>query len=408
MAYFPVGLRRGRGRARHPGAAADRRARSWTPASSPWCAQARRARRRHAARATPTPPSSSSSRARDDAELDEKFAVLRRHLDGDRRPEPGAGDDAAETEHLWRVRKSAVALMQRMPGRAPAAALHRGHLPCIPPRCRPASTSCRSSSTARESTPSWSGHVGDGNIHTRPVLDPKDPVDRVIMQRIYDEVTAYVLSVRGTMAGEHGDGLVHTPRLQEMYGEEIYTLFTRIKNAFDPRGVLNPGKKVGPQEPRHTLFGDVRYAAGYRTLPQSTMLHFPAAGLRERDRALPRLRGLQEHRRHHHVPRLQGHPPGARLAARQGQPAAGHHHRRARARRASTGRTPTKAVTDYCIECGMCAVECPSRVEHPQADAGGQEQVPGRAPGGAGRDDARPRRDGVAARFPRRPAGQPR
>ena len=84
------------------------------------------------------------------------------------------------------------------------------------------------------------GHVGDGNIHTRPVLDPKDPADRRIMQRIYDEVSAYVLSVRGTMAGEHGDGLVHTPRLQEMYGEEIYTLFTRIKNAFDPQNVTQP------------------------------------------------------------------------------------------------------------------------------------------------------------------------
>ena len=80
------------------------------------------------------------------------------------------------------------------------------------------------------------------------------------------------------MSGEHGDGLVHTPRLQEMYGEEIYALFTRIKNAFDPQGVMNPGKKVGPQEPAGTLFRDVRYGPGYRTLPQKPLLHFPDRG----------------------------------------------------------------------------------------------------------------------------------
>jgi FAD/FMN-containing dehydrogenase len=53
------------------------------------------------------------------------------------------------------------------------------------------------------------GHMGDGNLHTRPFWIPKTNDSRVV-QRIYDEASAYVLSVRGTMSGEHGDGLVHT------------------------------------------------------------------------------------------------------------------------------------------------------------------------------------------------------
>jgi FAD/FMN-containing dehydrogenase/Fe-S oxidoreductase len=307
--------------------------------------------------------------AADEAELDDKFATLRRHLDGTDASGVAAlslvrAANAAETEHLWRVRKSAVALMQRMPGvRQPLPFIEDI---CVHPTEMPACVNFLQTLFDREGVDAvMVGHMGDGNIHTRPVLDPKDPVDRVSMQRIYDEVTAYVLSVRGTMAGEHGDGLVHTPRLQEMYGEEIYTLFTRIKNAFDPQGVLNPGKKVGPQEPRHTLFGAVRYPAGYRTLPQSTLLHFPPRGY---ENEIERCHGCavckstvvttmcpvyKATRKEHASPRAKANllrgiiTGGIELNDVYGSEL-------------------MKAVTDYCIECGMCAVECPSRVDIPK------------------------------------------
>ena len=301
----------------------------------------------------------------DEAELDERFATLRTHLDGTAAISLVRAANAAETEHLWRVRKSAVALMQRMPG-------PRQPLPFIEditvhPTEMPACVNFLQTLFDREGVDAvMVGHMGDGNIHTRPVLDPKDPVDRVAMQRIYDEVTAYVLGVRGTMAGEHGDGLVHTPRLREMYGEEIYTLFTRIKNAFDPRGVLNPGKKVGEQNQRHTLFGAVRYPAGYRTLPQYTLLHFAAP--RGYESEIERCHGCavckstvvttmcpvyKATRKEHASPRAKANllrgiiTGGIELHDVYGSEL-------------------TKAVTDYCIECGMCAVECPSRVNIPK------------------------------------------
>ena len=81
------------------------------------------------------------------------------------------------------------------------------------------------------------GHAGDGNIHTRPILDLKNAADLRTMQRLYDEVSGYVRGIRGTMSGEHGDGLLRTPYVRQIYGDEIYSLSLSVKNAFDPEGL---------------------------------------------------------------------------------------------------------------------------------------------------------------------------
>ena len=110
----------------------------------------------------------------DDAELDEKFAVLRRHLDSTAALRMVRATTAAETEHLWRVRKSAVALMQRKPG-------PRQPLPFIEditvhPTELPASVDFLQKLFDREGVEAvMVGHVGDGNIHTRPVLESQGP-----------------------------------------------------------------------------------------------------------------------------------------------------------------------------------------------------------------------------------------
>jgi len=309
----------------------------------------------------------------DDAELDEKFSVLERHLKSTNALHMKRAASAAETEHLWRVRKSAVALMQRMPGA-------RQPLPfiediCVHPTEMPACVDFLQKLFDREGVQAvMVGHMGDGNIHTRPVLDPKDPADRLSMQRIYDDVSSYVLGVRGTMAGEHGDGLIHTPRLTEMYGEEIYDLFARIKNAFDPQNILNPGKKVGTQERSHPLYRDVRYGDEYRTLPQTPILHFAPKGY---EGEIERCHGCgvcksgpattmcpvyKATRREHASPRAKANLLRAVITGEL-QPSS----------ESSWGDADTvygdgalRAVTDYCIECGMCAVECPSRVNIPK------------------------------------------
>lgn len=89
------------------------------------------------------------------------------------------------------------------------------------------------------------GHVGDGNFHIIPLVDiTNDSVRRAIPQ-IAKEVYDLVLKYRGSISGEHNDGLVRTPYLEQMYGESIYALFKKTKEIFDPKDIFNPRKKIG-------------------------------------------------------------------------------------------------------------------------------------------------------------------
>ena len=54
-----------------------------------------------------------------------------------------------------------------------------------------------------------------------------------------------MLSYRGSITGEHNDGLVRTPYVEQMFGEKMYVLFEQVKKIFDPLDIFNPGKKVG-------------------------------------------------------------------------------------------------------------------------------------------------------------------
>ena len=89
------------------------------------------------------------------------------------------------------------------------------------------------------------GHVGDGNFHIIPLMKLGD-VDspRKIIKDLGKEVYDLVFEYKGSMTGEHNDGLVRGPYLEQMYGSEVYQLFLKTKNIFDPLNIFNPGKKV--------------------------------------------------------------------------------------------------------------------------------------------------------------------
>jgi len=89
------------------------------------------------------------------------------------------------------------------------------------------------------------GHVGNGNFHIIPLMDFKDPKSREIIAKLSDEVYDLVLQYKGSITAEHNDGLIRTPYLKQMYGAEIYGLFEKTKNIFDPQNIFNPRKKVG-------------------------------------------------------------------------------------------------------------------------------------------------------------------
>ena len=89
------------------------------------------------------------------------------------------------------------------------------------------------------------GHVGDGNFHIIPLMDLSLPRSKEIIETLSKEVYELVFSYHGVITGEHNDGIIRTPYLEEEFGTEVYKLFIVAKNIFDPHNIFNPGKKVG-------------------------------------------------------------------------------------------------------------------------------------------------------------------
>jgi FAD/FMN-containing dehydrogenase len=89
------------------------------------------------------------------------------------------------------------------------------------------------------------GHVGDGNFHIIPLIDPNKPGNVEMIDKLSHEVYDLVISYHGSITGEHNDGLVRTPYVEKMFGPPMYQLFVKTKAIFDPLNIFNPGKKVG-------------------------------------------------------------------------------------------------------------------------------------------------------------------
>jgi FAD/FMN-containing dehydrogenase/Fe-S oxidoreductase len=90
------------------------------------------------------------------------------------------------------------------------------------------------------------GHAGDGLLHVRPYLDLSDPAEVKKMQAIANDVFELAWSLGGTISGEHGEGLIRAAFVRGQYGDEYYELLCKIKNIFDPDGLMNPGKIINP------------------------------------------------------------------------------------------------------------------------------------------------------------------
>jgi len=87
-------------------------------------------------------------------------------------------------------------------------------------------------------------HAGAGELHLRPVLNLKTKEGVYQFRNIATEVAILVKKYRGSLSGEHGDGIVRGEFLPFMIGEKNYELLKRLKLAFDPNSVLNMGKIV--------------------------------------------------------------------------------------------------------------------------------------------------------------------
>jgi hypothetical protein len=94
---------------------------------------------------------------------------------------------------------------------------------------------------------SW-GHAGDGNLHSTFLVDPTDRTQLASAERASADLFALALALGGSISGEHGLGTVKRAYLPALLGPGGLRLARAVKDAFDPRGLLNPGKKLPPTD----------------------------------------------------------------------------------------------------------------------------------------------------------------
>ena len=213
-----------------------------------------------------------------------------------------------------------------------------------------------------ETTASFLVHAGAGQVHTRPFLDLQKSDDVSRLWAIAEKVHALALELGGTVSSQHGTGISRTPWVARQYGP-LYTVFRQVKAIFDPKGIFNPGKIVDPDPDQA--------ARPLRTLPaveaphSTLMLNWHAQtmlaeanhcnGCGQCRTEAPALRMCPIFRATHGedaTPRakanllrdlLQNQANGMQIASEE-----------------------VRAVADLCVNCKMCASECPAHVNIPK------------------------------------------
>ncbi len=179
-------------------------------------------------------------------------------------------DDYDEQEDLWKIRRSASTIVWMKDG-------NKSALPAIDDAVVPLERMADFMTGVGKlfahhnlEVAIW-GHAGDANFHMQPLLNLQDAADRQTLFRLMDDFYKMVIAAGGSTSGEHSDGRMRAPYLEELYGQHIYALFKEVKQIFDPLNILNPGVKIGTD--RDTLRKQLRqeYDNGklYDHMPQA-------------------------------------------------------------------------------------------------------------------------------------------
>jgi FAD/FMN-containing dehydrogenase/Fe-S oxidoreductase len=265
--------------------------------------------------------------------------------------------EASQRQPLWTLRNAAVPLLLGAPGdRKPVTfiedtAVAPEHLPRYVARFREILKKHGTDGT-------FYGHASVGCLHIRPVLNIKDPHDLARMRRITEDITDLVLEFGGSLSGEHGDGLARSEWNRKMFGDIVYDAFCKIKDAFDPHHLFNPGKIVHAPPMTENL----RYGPTYQPAEPPTLFDYRKQEGFARSIELCNGSGVCR--------RLQGGTmcPSFRATRDEKDSTRG---RANILRLALVGEHPLKdlasdevnEVLDLCLMCKACKSECPSNVD---------------------------------------------
>ncbi|HEV8645190.1 MAG TPA: FAD-linked oxidase C-terminal domain-containing protein, partial [Burkholderiales bacterium] len=176
--------------------------------------------------------------------------------------------DAALQKEIWEVRKAGLNIMMSMKGDGKPVSFIED---CAVPLEHLAEYTDRLTKIfAKHGTHgTWYAHASVGTLHVRPILDMRrDGAEK--MRAIAEEACAMVREFKGAYSGEHGDGLVRSEWIEPILGSRLGAALTQIKDLFDPKGLMNPGKIVRPAKmDDRSLF---RYKPGYRVERLDTAL----------------------------------------------------------------------------------------------------------------------------------------
>jgi Fe-S oxidoreductase len=210
-----------------------------------------------------------------------------------------------------------------------------------------------------ETTGSFLIHAGTGLVHARPFLDLRKPDDVNKLWTIGEVVHRLALELGGTVSGQHATGLARTPWVARQYGA-LYSVFVQLKAIFDPRGIFNPGKIVvtdaslsaRPLRDFPNLEQDPAWALGWHDGEvRGEVLTCNGCGQcrteAPQQRMCPIFRATHAEAA---APRAKANL--LRQLLREGAPA--------------VSADEVRAVADLCVNCKMCAQECPARVDVPR------------------------------------------
>jgi FAD/FMN-containing dehydrogenase/Fe-S oxidoreductase len=266
--------------------------------------------------------------------------------------------DPAEQANVWGVRKASLGLLLSMPGdHKPIAFIEDTAV--LPARLPDYIRRFSEILDAYETKGCFYAHAGAGCLHIRPLINLKEGAEVEKMSRLLAaEISDLVVEYGGAMSGEHGDGLARSHLNQKIFGDAVYSAFQKLKKAFDPEGIMNPGKVVDAPPMTENL----RYGNSYATREFPTV--FPYAMEEGFARAIELCNGNGACRKLQEGTMC----PSFMVTGEEKHSTRG----RANALRALLdGRIPPEELTgrelyevmELCISCKGCKSECPSNVD---------------------------------------------